>query len=653
MKRALIVLCMCSTAVGGAAPAVDSTLSDDFYDAIRANDLARVRALADSKSAVNVTDRHGATPLMFAAVVGSVDAMKLLLARGADVNHQADGGATALMWAATDPAKVRLLLDSRADPNRATKGGQTALLLAAMSDRSADIVRLLIAKGASVKAIDEDRTTALVAAVLGNDTETIRLMIDAGIDVNAPNVAGLTPLMIAAGFSGNVRATTMLLARGAQVNAVSGPSIDPPDTAKAGPVQIGSLTPLLAAAPFGPPAVVKALVDAGVDVNARDVRGMTPLMLAVATDHQNPAIIRMLLDRGADPAPKSKAGETAADWARKIGRPSALALLNVRADEPRATAARSLSLTPKDRVERSVALLEKTSVGFYQGSGCVSCHHQAMTDLAAGEARAHGVRVDDAAAQDRLRMAQAYYVPEALYERSDPPGAPEQTAYSLAGLAAMGHPPDRMTDAMVANILAEQAANGSWHSGLVARPPGEEGDLFRTALCVRALKVYGPPGRRLELDARIEKARRWIAAASPETAEDRSMQLLGLAWTGADAASLRRLVKVILAEQQPDGGWRQNDGLPPDAYATGESLYALAVGGVAVSDPAYQRGLSFLFATQAEDGSWRVTSRAPKIQVYFNSGFPYAGNQWVSAWATGWAAMAAAQSIPAPRAAAQ
>jgi hypothetical protein len=35
---------------------------------------------------------------------------------------------------------------------------------------------------------------------------------------------------------------------------------------------------------------------------------------------------------------------------------------------------------------------------------------------------------------------------------------------------------------------------------------------------------------------------------------------------------------------------------------------------------------------------------APKFQAYFNSGFPYAGDQWISAWATGWAAMALAQA---------
>jgi hypothetical protein len=52
-------------------------------------------------------------------------------------------------------------------------------------------------------------------------------------------------------------------------------------------------------------------------------------------------------------------------------------------------------------------------------------------------------------------------------------------------------------------------------------------------------------------------------------------------------------------------------------------------------------------STQAANGSWRVASRAPKFQAYFNSGFPYAGDQWISAWATAWSTMALAQTLPA------
>ena len=59
---------------------------------------------------------------------------------------------------------------------------------------------------------------------------------------------------------------------------------------------------------------VRLLLQAGADVNVRDVRGMTPLMLAVASDHVNEQIVRMLLAKSPAMDAKSKAGETALDW---------------------------------------------------------------------------------------------------------------------------------------------------------------------------------------------------------------------------------------------------------------------------------------------------------------------------------------------------
>jgi hypothetical protein len=40
-----------------------------------------------------------------------------------------------------------------------------------------------------------------------------------------------------------------------------------------------------------------------------------------------------------------------------------------------------------------------------------------------------------------------------------------------------------------------------------------------------------------------------------------------------------------------------------------------------------------------------VASRSPKIQAYFNGGFPYEGDQWISSWGTAWAAMALTQAL--------
>jgi ankyrin repeat protein len=623
--------------------------SDDVYAAVRANDLARLRTLIASPADANARDEQGDFPLIYAAGVGSIEAMKFLVDRGADLDAQNAFGSTALMLSATDLAKVRLLVERGANVNLASKQGRTPLFIAAMSDESAAIVKYLAGKGADLKARDAFGNTILTAAASGNDLNTIRAVLDAGVDVNAAGATGVTPLMFSAGYHGNLAATKMLLAKGAKVNVVCpSPTLFPMDAPKSGPIALNKFTPLLLAMPHAPAEVVQVLIDAGADVNARDSRNMTPLMFAVASNHQNPAVIRLLLERGADVAVQSNVGETAADWARKVGAPAGIQLLKATRTPETAAAREMPSVDVKTATERAMALLETSSQKFFEGSGCVSCHHQNITDLAAAEVRAKGLKIDPQAAIERVKMLASNPPAALLYERMDI-GVPEIFASSLAALAAMGYPANRATDGLVADIAASQMADGSWRliGGIGSRPPAEEGLITRTALCVRSLKAFGPPGRAAEMNTRIEKARKWLVGATPVTSEDRNMRLLGLYWAGADAATLKPLAAAIAAAQRSDGGWRQIDGLGSDAYATGQSLYALAKAGMAASDPIYTKGVAFLLATQAANGSWRVASRSPKFQAYFNSGFPYAGDQWISAWATGWATMALAQAAPA------
>ena len=51
-------------------------------------------------------------------------------------------------------------------------------------------------------------------------------------------------------------------------------------------------------------------------------------------------------------------------------------------------------------------------------------------------------------------------------------------------------------------------------------------------------------------------------------------------------------------------------------------------------------GAKWLRGTQKEDGTWYVKSRAPKFQPYFESGFPYGHDQWISSAATAWVRVA-------------
>src|SRR3984893_14195879 len=142
------ILAATLTAADGENPA------EAFHAALRAHDLPRLDAMLKQGANVNIGDSTGATPLMYAASVGSADAMKLLLDHGADVDLKSNADATALMWSVTDIRKVRLLLEHRANVKAVTRRGRTALFLAALSDPSADIVRLLMAAGADTRTVD-------------------------------------------------------------------------------------------------------------------------------------------------------------------------------------------------------------------------------------------------------------------------------------------------------------------------------------------------------------------------------------------------------------------------------------------------------------------------------------------------------------------
>src|SRR5258706_4866617 len=571
MFKKLLAICV----VTGAAWGADSAdPSEAFYSAIRGNDLTKLKAmLAGGSNAANHKDGRGLTPLMYAAAVGSADAMKVLIDKGADVNTKNAFDSTALMWSVTDLSKVRLLVEDGGDVNAVSKQGPTALLRASMTDGSSPILRLLIAKGANVKAVDNNKFNGLLNATAANDLDAVRIFLDAGLDVNSKDITTSTPLMNAAG-RGNTAMVKLLLSKGADAKAVSDEKSS--GVVKNGPINLGNFTALILASTNGPLESVKALLDAGSNVNAKDVRGMTALMYAITSDHHDPEIIKLLLARGADVSAKSNAGETAADWARKSGAPAALQALNLKPAAPMAAIKISDSKTTdvKAAVERSIALLEKASAKFLVEGGCVGCHAQNVTDIAVNAARSHGARIDEGALAERKSSVKGFLGPAgpALLERADPPGSPDTLIYLMTGMLNSGYEADRLTDALVANVASQQQRDGSWHIAGIARPPMEDGDFFRVALAIRAMKVYGAPGRAAEWNERIAKAKQWLLNGKPTTAEDRNMQLLGLVYAGADAATTARLAKSILADQRADGGWGQRDSMGGDAYATGQSL---------------------------------------------------------------------------------
>ena len=434
-----------------------------------------------------------------------------------------------------------------------------------------------------------------------------------------PDFTPATPL-IGALMHNDVAAAKRLLTEGADPNAG----------------RLIGFPPLVLAIQRGDRPLFRLMVEKGADVKVPDASGSTPLMWAAASETGDTALVEDLLQWGVDPNAANKSGETALTWALRRGYPDVIAALRRGGADEAPVIRRS--------VEKSVALLEKSGPQFLRVSGCVSCHHQSLPQMAFALARSRGVAVDEQVSKMQLGAAVSMFQPirDVLLQKKDMIPDPSVTvSYILLGLHAERYPADELTSTMAQLIASWQAEDGSFPA-LPARPPIESSNFAGTALSLRALQIYGK-----DVDGPVRRARQWLSTAAPRTNEDRAMQLLGLAWAKASAPEIQKAAATLKSAQHPDGGWGQLTGLESDAYATGQALVALHWSGMPLADPAYQRGVDFLLRTQFADGSWLVRTRSFPVQPLKESGFPHGTNQWISASGTSWATMALSLALPA------
>jgi hypothetical protein len=308
----------------------------------------------------------------------------------------------------------------------------------------------------------------------------------------------------------------------------------------------------------------------------------------------------------------------------------------------------------RSAADHAVAIVQHGSTGFSKLMQCFSCHDHALPMLTLRTARERGVAVDEAAASQAA--AKAFHFSPDLTSIDgavqDPmiidPGPSD--GWALIAAHAVGVKPNLVTAVYARRIANWQRPDGHWSTG-DARPPQSSSFFTATALALRAMHLYMPAELGKETQQRSARAIRWLLTAEPHSTEDSTFRLLGLHWAGATAAECRRAAHDLLALQRPSGGWAELPHMPPDAYSTGEALVALyEAGGIAVTDSVWQKGLQYLLSTQRTDGSWHVHTRmvspAAVSPPYFESGFPYGHDQYLSTAATCWAAMALMLALP-------
>jgi ankyrin repeat protein len=183
MKFVTCVLCLVSITVAHAADRISGTApisADDYLRAIRGNDLKALKEM--SRSGVSdVRDRLDWTPLHYAALYGSVEAVRVVLSAGADPNARNRSEATPLMYAAYDLEKTRLLVEKGGDVNAKASDGSTPLYVATGVHGNSATMRYLLDKGADPKALRNNQDY-LMRVAGSQDAQMVRLFLEHGID---------------------------------------------------------------------------------------------------------------------------------------------------------------------------------------------------------------------------------------------------------------------------------------------------------------------------------------------------------------------------------------------------------------------------------------------------------------------------------------
>jgi len=307
---------------------------------------------------------------------------------------------------------------------------------------------------------------------------------------------------------------------------------------------------------------------------------------------------------------------------------------------------------PRAAITRALPLLQQSADEFAKHQACVSCHHNILPILMMRQARARGVAIESSVleAVERKTFAELHNV-DALDRAVQAATLNDPTpndSYLLMAAGAAGIAPD-LTTAVYARRLASWQRDGHWVTSDF-RPPHSSSEFTATATAIRAMRLYMPEELISLRNQSFAKARQWMLSNPPLSTEDAAFRLMGFAWASAPKKEIQTAERDLIAMQHADGGWGQLRSYESDAYSTGEALYALAEAGMPVREMSWSSGVRFLVASQKQDGTWHVHTRmlspATVSPPYFETGFPYQHDQFLSYAGSCWALMALLRDLP-------
>ena len=326
--------------------------ADEIHEAAKQGNLEKVRSLVDKDPAlVAAKDKGGATPLHWAAYSGNVDIVRFLLDKGAAIDAKDVRGLTPLAFTAVQGRiqAAGLLIERGADVNVRNSFNMTPLIIAA-EQGAVELVKKLIAAGADV-GVESRIGTALHRAAFKGQTEVIRVLLKAGAKTEVMS-RRFFPLHLAA-MTGHLEAVSALVKAGADVNSRDGGRRTPlhrvlsastPHVSEIARLFIDSgadvdttdeegETPLMTAVREGYTEVVRSLLEKGARTDVRD-RNFNQTLLHQAAIRGYGDIAEILLSRGLDANAKDAYGASPIKYAYLHGNAAVAGSLEHALDKP-------------------------------------------------------------------------------------------------------------------------------------------------------------------------------------------------------------------------------------------------------------------------------------------------------------------------------
>ena len=266
-----------------AAPII--TNAQEIFDAIRANDLEKVKTLIENdRAVVKLKGGYGDTPLHIAALVDNDEIARLLIEHGADLDAQNGSFYTPLLQAGLKVTKM--LVENGADIDFVSRNGQTTALSRALMWKEKEVAEYLLECRAKLPGKESPLFRInLISAVKKGIIQYLDRCLKEGLD---PLYSGesQSSLFHFAAESNSTELLDKLFKLGVPLNRAN----------------IFGWTPLHNAAYYGNQVTVEWFIEKGADINERTTDGNSPYNLALEANKTD--VVHFLKAMGADQSPQ-------------------------------------------------------------------------------------------------------------------------------------------------------------------------------------------------------------------------------------------------------------------------------------------------------------------------------------------------------------